>query len=282
MKFVAAISIVVLAISLELVSCELGWGFGRGDSSYEGSEEGCKCVTGRHNPCNFNASTYQIGCRGSNQYIQCNNLTCSNATCPANEVWNNTLGACATCPAGYQVRTDGQRCVCNTGTTFNITSRACGACPKNAVIQTDRCFCPNTTVFDPLTNDCRVCPTSSIQEHARCDCVNNTFWNAAVWQCQGCPGEWVSVGHRSKEQQCVCNGTNAIFNQLTVVCFTCPTGTTPSYDKSACECNIHGQYFDSTTNNCQCAPGHALNTANKCERVTTTTASPVAPAQVGK
>jgi len=263
---VAVLTLAVLAISFtQQANCH-GGDFG-GDF-----EEGCTCgkatLSRRSNPCYHNASTYQLGCFGTNQYLQCSNRNCSNQTCPTNQVWNLTQGACAACSTGYHVKADGQRCVCNEGTTFNYSSRACAPCPTGATQLADNCTCPNTTVLDRRTNACRPCPANSIKTREGCRCVNNTFWNAEAWACQDCPGQWynVSVGHRRTVEVCLCNATaQQIFYLPTVSCFTCPTGTTASRDNSVCLCSIRGQWFNYATGQCECQPEFQPNSAgNRC------------------
>jgi len=263
MKFASFITSVLLVASLQLLECSGGQG-GRG---FEG---GCQCRTGGwHSSCNYNSSTYQVGCPWTNRYRQCSNNSCTNQTCQANLVWNSTQGACAVCAAGYHVRADGQRCVCNQATTFNSSSNSCGPCPANATNQTDSCFCDNTTAFDPRTYACRACPPSSNLIDGCCKCLNGTFWNAGAWQCQACPGNLttVSVGYgwfQSTKQVCTCPGANAIFYMPNVTCLTCPANSIPvgSGEFTAdCVCTISGQIFDHTSGQCQCVLGVPLNAA---------------------
>jgi len=263
MKNIIIVSAVVLAVvAFELVSSHGGFPFFGGkcenrDFSSSSSEEEsirCQCGSGRRNPCSRNASTYQLGCRGTNQYLLCSNRTCSNRTCDSNQVWNSTLGACAQCLAGFHVSAKAQRCVCNQGTRFNCTTGQCSPCPTGATVEADRCYCPNTTVYDRLTNACRACPAQSNQTREGCRCSKTTFWNAVAWQCQDCPGVWVNqtrgVFSSRLTQKCVCNGTNQIFYQPTVTCFTCPTNTTASRTNDACLCGNFGSRFNYTSGQC--------------------------------
>jgi len=258
MKYVALISTFLLVATLQLT---------------QGNEWGgrCQCSNGgRRSTCGYNSSSYQVGCGGTNQYLQCNNNICSNQTCPTNQVWNSTQGACAACATGYQLSNNSQHCVCARGTStqYNFFNESCIACPTNSVVQQYSCSCSNTTVFDPNTYACRACPVSSVMEGQFCKCVNGTFWNAGAWQCQACPGTLSNVtdgsryGNQRTKQICTCNGTNQIFYAQNVTCLTCPTSITTVQPKGkfqGCVCNIRGQYFNYTTSLCQCGGGVSLN-----------------------
>lgn len=255
-----------------------GGPFGLGE--FPGAIAGrCSCGGRFTNPCQRVVGSLVVGCPNTNQFLQCTGSACSNQTCPAGQVWNRTLNACAECAQGMHVAANGQVCACNEGTTYNSTSRTCVACPTDSVKEADRCYCNVSKAFDYKTNACRDCPAgSTLRRFQECRCNNNTQFWSEDWACKDCPGEWLPRTARRPfrlpTSKCTCSGTNQIFDRKTVTCFECPTGTAPSYDKFACQCQNRFQSFKEDSKTCVCIKGYEADaTGTGCVRsaITTTT-----------
>jgi hypothetical protein len=234
-------------------------GFGGG---FGPTGAGCSCgSSARSNPCRNNTGTINIGCSRSNKYVQCTDTTCTAQTCPTGQVWNTTLKSCAACQPGYHVAANNRTCVCNLGTT-PTGPFTCGTCPTAATINPDSCSCTSPLVLNKAANACQACPTNSVVRGDDCSCSTQLFWNEAAWACQPCPGTWVSSGSgRRVTQECRCNDTTQVFDERTVSCVSCPAGTTADDDGDSCDCPIRGQYYNTTTQACQCPRSTQLNTA---------------------
>jgi len=255
------------------------------DGGYYGTgviSESCTCVNiGRKPTCRYNVGILNMGCRNSNNFVQCVDQTCSLQTCPPNQVWNRTLGVCAPCTPGSHLTSDLKRCSCDVGTTrYEKNPNTCVACPSGSVGWTteyDYCQCPLTQVLDTNTNVCRSCPADTYLNRGRCSCLNSAlFWSSTAWGCQDCPGTWVTIPSSKPSKQpprpvCRCSGPNQIFNRRTVSCLTCPTGSLARIqprgdDEDTCQCPLVYQRFDDVTGQCVCAKGSTLNAAGTaCE-----------------
>jgi len=247
---------------------------------------GCTCGTSRRGPCwgQIATSALQVGCAGTNSYLQCTGTVCAVATCPSGQVWNKTSNKCDVCRSDMQLSTDSQRCVCKAGTTFNRMSNACVACPTGFVQNADNCTCPATMALDCMNKACKACPANSNLTRGRCVCSATQFWDAIDWVCKDCPGSWVNVSasRRRVVQVCRCTGANQIFDRQNVKCFDCPTAnpsTTADDDNDECKCNtgIRGQEFNMTTKACACERGQQPDATNtRCVRIpfSTTTKLP--------
>jgi len=203
------------------------------DSTDSEEGRGCTC-TAKRNPCASVTTTKNIGCDG-NTYLQCIGTVCSNQTCPAQQLFNRTLGACSSCPSDQHVAANNQECACNVGNTFNYTARACVKCPSGSTENPDYCFCPNTTALDVASNACKDCPANSVISFGRCKCTSPMIWSSSAWSC-----------------------------------ISCPTELNPDRDGDSCVCPGHAQMFDMTSATCVCIPGWQINTTtNTCQRAST-------------
>jgi hypothetical protein len=239
----------------------LGWLLDSSDSG----ERGCSCT--RPNPCRRVSGTAVLGCPNTNKFIQCSGAVCTNQTCPSGQVWNKAQNACAACATGMHVAANLQACVCDKGTTLDPITKACVTCPTGSTQDPDRCYCSITTSYDPQTNACRACPaTATITRSQQCQCLSTApFFNAKAWTCNDCPGQWSPPKIVKKTvfnaplQKCVCSGTNMIFDRPNVKCYTCPSGTTASFD--SCVCQNRLMVFNLDTEKCGCRKGYVADSA---------------------
>lgn len=260
-------TIVALAV-LCLISSVSARGGGRSKESRESRESrergfwgwwnSCQC--GR-NTCAGNTGTKNVACYNTrSEYLQCVATTCSNQTCPDNQLFNATSLACESCTTGFHVNAQKRRCVCNQGTTLNFTTGTCGPCPSLANITADACFCSGTTpVLDKVNNACKACPTGSTQTRDRkCRCTNALqFWSTADFACKDCPGAWVNItvgSYRRPKiiQVCQCQTANNVINKYSVTCVACPANSvyTQRNQDSYCRCTVFGEVYDPKTNTC--------------------------------
>jgi len=258
-----------------------GFSFGWGEDGGEGYAEECVCVNGRtgnrarRNTCYGNTGTAAPkGCRGTNQYKQCVDATCTVTNCTTGQVWNAMQGKCAVCPDGEHVRADLLVCVCNEGFKRNHTTGKCDIpCPTNANILPDSCKCPTAIplIFHSAggSSECRACPAGSSKEFGSCTCSKNPttgnemYWQASTWTCVACPGTPVNETYHRHWSIQICNstGANQIFDIVAVSCFTCPAGTTA--DDNYCKCPVRDQKFNMKSGACECDEGDIYNPTTK-------------------
>jgi len=212
------------------------------------------------NQCNGNTVTKNLACRSKTQYLHCAAAACTSVTCAADQLFNETAGACQACPTGQQVDANGQRCVCKPGTHLDRKTGLCVDCPKGFTqVAQGECRCPSPTVVNKGTNTCQVCPPLTTNTEESCTCTDpKMFFNSATFTCMVCPGNWVSVtetgrhGRTTVHQVCQCPAANDVFDKRTVKCVTCPTGSgVVSDDEGNKRCSCSGAMrYDGTTNTC--------------------------------
>jgi hypothetical protein len=250
----------------------------------------CVCVSGFqmvssvcYQICAANAVIMNGACQCIPGYSFSNQLNrcVQSPTCPTNWVLSNgvcvcplPLGIinsdCLTCPPYSYVGPTG-RCTCQSGYSFNSTSRTClqdcfanayrnqfGDCvcnngyyrvgnscvPQNPCTvagQTNSgsgCVCPQGQIVDINLNKCSYCnaPGEQRQLDGTCNCVS--VYQPTASGCQPCPA---NSQYSSGQQRCLCNSGYSL--SATGLCVPqCPSGAYFDSSLGRCVCQQSNQY----------------------------------------
>jgi len=235
----------------------------------------CSCSGWLKNPCTGVKGTKIQGCPDSNSYLQCKDSVCSIEPCPDGTLWNRDQNACVPCAAGMHVSATKKSCVCNTGKTYDGSTKSCVDCPTDSTKEADRCYCPNTKIYDKDTNTCKDCPPgSSVNQQTRqCQCDPAAdgaprFYSETDGTCKDCPGVWAPSTTWKRGSVCTCSGPNQVFDKRSVTCFECPSGSTAW--NSACACQNRFKKFLLETMTCECMDGYVADAAGCVKQVNAT------------
>ncbi|CAL6045017.1 Hypothetical_protein [Hexamita inflata] len=174
---------------------------------------------------------------------------------------------CFACPTGSTPNNVTKTCACNTNLKYYSSgNNTCTNCPANSVTIDNICTC-NVIKYQYMNNNVCVCYDAANTQVINNECVCKITYQfmqmtaspPACW----CPWNCSTTNSSA----CVIPANYFIqaggYNASTSLCKPCPSGMTPTADKSSCVCSTTNSYFSATTGTCYCPYG-STNSSNSC------------------
>ena len=221
------------------------------------------CVVCNENEISVNGSC--VPCL-QNTVASENQLFC---ICKDNNYFDVETFACLTCPVGFIIIHEKNKCVtCNENEYYNTNNNECTLCPDNTYPSTDLLFCVcnndiyENSVFNLSLQTCINCDDNSISYPEKNKCITcNTNEYLLNDTCMSCPENTVLA---PLKKHCICDDNfyfNFIFDVQENSCIICNENSTAYKKDNKCISCSESQYIiDSTCYDC---PDSLISSNNK-------------------